>query len=65
MTLTVSGTNGVPNINYYVLASTNAAMPVTNWTRIATIAFDSDGNFSFTNALDLTAPRRFFLIQLP
>jgi hypothetical protein len=45
-----------------VLATTNVALPVSNWTRIATNSF-AGGNFSFTNAVNL--PQRFYLLQVP
>jgi hypothetical protein len=61
----VSGSNGVPNGNYYVLTSTNLALPAANWTRAATNVFSAGGNFSFTNAFDRAAAQRFYLVQLP
>src|SRR5207237_951318 len=42
--LILSGTNGTPLHTYYVLSSTNVALPATNWTSIASNAFDSSGN---------------------
>jgi len=62
--LVISGTNGTTSGNYYVLASTNIALPVTNWDRIATNSFVS-GNFNFTNTVDPAIPTRFFILQMP
>ena len=59
-----SGSNGTPGWTYYVLASTNVALPLGQWTTIATNTFDGNGNFSFTNAPATTAPQRFYLLQL-
>jgi hypothetical protein len=61
----MSGTNGPPNAAYFVLASTNIALPLTNWTPILTNQFGSSGNFSFTNAIDPALPRRFFMLEVP
>jgi hypothetical protein len=62
--LIISGTNGVPNWAYYVLASTNLSLPTTNWPVIATNTFDGNGNFSFTNSPGLNAPQTFYLLKL-
>jgi hypothetical protein len=61
--LSVSGTGGQTNGTYYVLASTNVALPVYQWSRIATNQFDGGGNFTFTNAFNPSAPASFYLIQ--
>jgi hypothetical protein len=63
--LVVSGSGGVTNSNYYVLTSTNLALPPAQWTRVLTNQFDSSGNFSFTNAINVGAPQLFYLLQLP
>jgi hypothetical protein len=63
--LVFGGTGGVTNGTYYVLASTNIATPVTNWTRLQTNQFDAAGNFNFTNAMNPGSPQTFYLLQLP
>jgi autotransporter-associated beta strand protein len=63
--LVLSGSNGPPSHTYYVLSSTNVAQPAATWTRIATNSFDSNGNFSFTNSISQSIPKRFFLLQVP
>jgi hypothetical protein len=63
--LIVSGSGGTPGANYYVLSSTNIALPAASWTRIATNQFDGSGNFAFTNAASPAFSQRFFRIQLP
>jgi hypothetical protein len=63
--LVLSGTNGVPGATYYVLSSTNVALPMTNWTRVATNAFGSSGEFSFTNSVSSLVPQSFYLLQVP
>jgi hypothetical protein len=60
-----SGSNGVANADFYLLGSTNLAVPVPNWTRLLTNQFDNNGNFNFTNLMDASAPQYFYLLQIP
>jgi hypothetical protein len=62
--LVIAGTNGVPGGKYFVLATTNLALPLPLWTCQATNPFDGGGNFNFTNALDAGSPREFYLLQI-
>ena len=59
--LTMSGSNGVPLGNYYVLLSSN----LLNWTPLATNQFDGTGNFVFTTNVIPGWPQNFFRLQLP
>ncbi len=61
----LSGRAGSTNGPYYMLTSTNLALPRNQWTRSAVGQFDSNGNFVFTNALGTNTPQRFYLLQLP
>jgi hypothetical protein len=61
----LSGTGGMANTNYYLLASTNMATPLINWTRLLANPFDTSGNFIFTNPLNPNWPQRFYRLQLP
>jgi hypothetical protein len=63
--LVLGGANGVIGGTYYVLTSTNVALPISIWTRVATNNFDTNGNFSFTIGVDPNAPYQFYLLQLP
>jgi autotransporter-associated beta strand protein len=63
--LVMRGSNGIPSGTYYVLASANVALPLANWTSIATNAFDANGNFVFTNAVKASIPKQFYLLKLP
>jgi hypothetical protein len=63
--LVISGTNGTPGGDYYVLAVTNVILPVSEWTRVATNVFDGNGGFQFTNHVAPGDPLRFFRLQLP
>jgi autotransporter-associated beta strand protein len=59
-----SATNGVPNWPCWLLASTNLALPLNQWTVIATNTFDGSGNLGFTNAANLKVPQTFYLLKL-
>ncbi|HKW30085.1 MAG TPA: glycosyl hydrolase family 28 protein [Verrucomicrobiae bacterium] len=61
----ISGTGGVTNGTYYVLASTNLALPLDQWMPVATNLFDAGGNFSFTNSAPTNTPQEFFRLQVP
>jgi hypothetical protein len=63
--LSLSGSGGPPRANYYVLASTNAALPLNQWANIATNSFDNSGNFQWSTSLDPTAPQCFYVLRLP
>jgi hypothetical protein len=61
--LVMSGSNGSPGAPYYVLTTTNLALPLTNWTILSTNAFDSFGNFVFTNPVS-SGGQQYFLLRL-
>jgi autotransporter-associated beta strand protein len=61
----ISGVCGTTNGTFYVLASSNVALPVTNWTAIATGQFGGDGQFLITNTVIPELPEQFFILQLP
>jgi hypothetical protein len=63
--LVLAGNGGSPAGPYYVLASTNLALPLTNWTHLLTNSFDSGGSFNLTSTIAPAVPRRFYLLQLP
>lgn len=63
--LIAGGSGGNAGGSYHVLSSTNVALPVINWTPVATNVFDGAGNFFFTNGIVPGVPRQFFLIRLP
>jgi hypothetical protein len=62
---TISGTNGIPRVLYYVLASTNLSLPIPAWTRLGTNFFDNSGSFQFTNPSELSSAQRFYILQIP
>ncbi|HUB86520.1 MAG TPA: hypothetical protein VMB22_01415, partial [Verrucomicrobiae bacterium] len=61
--LVMSGGGGKPLGAYYVLGTTNLALPVAQWTMLSTNAFDANGNFNLTNPTDPSQPQWFYLLQ--
>ena len=60
-----TGSGGTSGQIYYVLTSTNVALPVAQWSRVRTNNFDGSGNFGFTNNLNMNPSQVFYLIQVP
>ncbi|HEV2434385.1 MAG TPA: NPCBM/NEW2 domain-containing protein [Verrucomicrobiae bacterium] len=58
------GSNGVPGWPYSVLTSSNLALPVNQWTPMATNNFDGNGDFSITNPLNPNLGQQYYLLQL-
>jgi hypothetical protein len=63
--LVFSGTNGVTNLSYVELSSTNLAAELANWTAVTTNYFDNKGAFQVTNLLSPGDPQRYFRIAIP
>ena len=63
--LIFTGTGGVSNGAYYLLAATNLALPISQWTPVATNQFDGGGNLLFTNPMTPDLLQQFYLLQLP
>jgi len=61
----LSGVGGSNSATYYVLTTTNLALPLTNWMPIATNQFDSLGSFIFTNVAQTNVPQQFFILEQP
>jgi hypothetical protein len=62
--LILTGGNGLSGRNSYLLTSTNLALPLSNWTRLATNAFGLNGGFSFTNPISPVEVSEFFRVLL-
>lgn len=58
-----SGTGGVANWTYYLLASTNLMLPLVNWAILATDTFDGAGDFILTNAI-AGGRQNFYILRL-
>jgi len=63
--LQFSGSGGAFNGAYHVLAATNVALPLAQWTPIATNLFDNAGNFHFTNTIAPGVPQKFYRLRFP
>ena len=63
--LILAGTNGTAGGMYYVLSSTNVALPLTQWAPVLTNKFDSSGNFAVTNAVAPGVSQQFYILELP
>ncbi len=64
--LTMNAVNGLSGSTYYVLTTTNLAVPLHQWASIATNILATSGNFilSVTNAVSPTASQQFFTLQV-
>ena len=64
-TLTISATNGSSNGTYYLLMSTNIALPLSQWTRVLTNTFDGAGNLNLsTNIVNPGDVQKFYVLQV-
>lgn len=63
--LIVNGSGGTIGATYRILATTNAALPMAQWTPIVTNQFGSGGGFSYTNMITPAKPVQFFLLSVP
>ena len=61
--LVFTGSNGVPGATYFLVASTNLALPLAQWQSIASNVFDSHGEFNITNSLASAFSQQFFRIR--
>lgn len=62
--LVLAGSGGPADTRFHMLTSTNPALPASSWqTNSPMGTFDSAGNFTYTNALNLNRPGRFFRIK--
>ena len=60
-----TGTGGTANASFYLIGSTNLALPQANWTRLLTNQFDAAGNFQFTNQLNNGWRQGYYRLQVP
>lgn len=65
--LVFNGINGLSNQTYYVLTASNLALPLSQWTRVATNVLTANGNFTITvtNTVSRFVPQRFYILQSP
>jgi len=63
--LIFDGTGGEAGSNYVILASTNLALPLTEWTALLTNAFDGTGQFQYTNTASPANRQEYFILKSP
>ena len=61
--LIFSGSGGTADGTYFVLASTNIAIPLTSWANLSTHSFDASGNFTVTNTMNSNNTQCFYLLK--
>jgi PKD repeat protein len=63
--LVLNGVNGHSGSTYYVLMSTNLALPLSQWTPVATNVLSASGNFTITatNTVNRNVPHRFYILE--
>jgi autotransporter-associated beta strand protein len=61
--LVLSGTEAPADWTYYVLSSTDASLPLAQWTLMATNQTDAGGNFAVTNGVNPNSPQNFLILQ--
>jgi fibronectin-binding autotransporter adhesin len=62
----ISGTNNTGTAStYHLLTSTNLALPLSSWSVVTNGSFGSDGSLNTTNAIDMTKPSGFYILQVP
>jgi len=61
--IVLTGSGGVAGFGFAIRSSLAVATPQTNWSLVATSAFNENGNFSFTNGIDLGIAQKFFRLQ--
>lgn len=62
--LVFSGSNGAAGGLFYVLASSNLTVALSNWLVVQTNQFDGTGGFAVTNECDPGQPQQFFRLQI-
>jgi len=65
--LMVNAVNGQSGQTYYLLTSTNVALPLSQWAPVATNVLNANGNFEVTatNTVSPIIPQRFYILQTP
>ncbi len=61
--LLIAGTDGVPDVTYEELTTTNLTLPFTAWLPVATNVFQANGSFSLTNVINPSIPQQYFILK--
>ncbi len=62
--LVISGSNGLAGLRCVLSSSTNVALPLNQWTPVATNVFGG-GNFSLTNTINTNIAQEFYILEIP
>jgi alpha-L-rhamnosidase len=65
LNLIFTGTGGVPNATFRIIASTNLLAPLSSWIPVATNIFSSSGGFNVTCQPDFALPQDYYMIVVP
>jgi len=60
----LGGSNGIAGRTFYLLGTTNVALPFNQWQYLDTNVFDGNGNFDLTNSINPGALQQFYRLQL-
>jgi len=63
--LSVCAAGGAPGATFTLLATTNLALPVTNWTPIWTNQFDQFGVFTYSDSFNTSQRQQFYRVHVP
>jgi hypothetical protein len=65
--LVLHGSNGLAGATYHLLTSADLALPLSQWTPVATNNLSASGNFTITltNAVNANVLQRFYILQWP
>jgi hypothetical protein len=61
----INGAGGLAGATYRILAATNVALPLVQWTPMVTNQFNASGGFSYTNVIQPNLPAQYFRVILP
>jgi len=61
----INGTGGKAGTTYWILTTTNVALPIAQWTPIVTNQFSAGGGFSYANVIQPNTPAQFFRVIVP
>jgi parallel beta-helix repeat protein len=61
----ISGWGGTPSGTFYLLSSTNVALPLSSWTVVATDTFDFNGTLIITNQISPPVPETYYRLRVP
>jgi len=62
--LNLTGANGADNATFYILTSTNAAAPLSQWKPVSTNSYNGSGTFNLSLPLTNAAPQNFYIIKM-